>query len=114
MYAVSNALEINNGTKPLSRTSLIYAMFTAVANGCAVCSISIKSVSSSLIKVKKLHLKQALYPVALIIILHMEISPVIVTSGLSTAEPEFTSNAIEMMDMNLTSISTSGFSQSTI
>ncbi|KAE9383044.1 hypothetical protein BT96DRAFT_1027405 [Gymnopus androsaceus JB14] len=61
-------------------------MFTAVANGALYVQYPLK----------------ALYPVALIIILHMEISPVIVTSGLSTAEPEFTSNAIEMMDMNLT------------
>jgi hypothetical protein len=90
LYAISNALEINSGNL-LSRTSLIYAMFTAVANGLA-----------------------ALYPVVLIIILHMEASPLIVNYDLSTVDPELTSIAIEMMDMRSTSMFTSGFSGSAI
>ncbi|KAE9402031.1 hypothetical protein BT96DRAFT_937482 [Gymnopus androsaceus JB14] len=80
IYAIFNGLEVRDRSL-LSAISLLYSMITAVANGCA-----------------------ALYPVALIIIIHMEASPLIsFQTSASGAAPEFTTVEIEMQDMTTTS-----------
>ncbi|KAE9389239.1 hypothetical protein BT96DRAFT_407588 [Gymnopus androsaceus JB14] len=80
LYAVLNGLEVGNENL-LSTISLVYSMIIAFANGCA-----------------------ALYPVALVIIIHMEVSPLIsLHTSESGACPEFTTIGIEMQDMTPTS-----------
>ncbi|KAE9389235.1 hypothetical protein BT96DRAFT_1003418 [Gymnopus androsaceus JB14] len=83
LFAVFNGVDVGNENL-LSATSLVYSMIIAVANGCA-----------------------ALYPVALIIIIHMEaFSPFIsFLPSESAVGPEFTTvyNEIEMQDMTTTS-----------
>jgi len=80
VYAVLNGVEINN-TGQETPAFFAYAIFTAVANGCA-----------------------ALYPVAIIIIVHMEASPLIASLA-SSSESGFT-YALEMHDMESRSRST--------
>lgn len=79
---------------------MTYATFTAVANGCAV---RLMSIYPCLEPLRITRFGQALYPVAIIIIVHMEVSPLIFSPGRDTSgwdsDQRFTSAAIEMQDM---------------
>ncbi|KAE9402032.1 hypothetical protein BT96DRAFT_1017853 [Gymnopus androsaceus JB14] len=82
LCAVLNGVDIGNENL-LSPISLVFSMIIAVGNGCA-----------------------ALYPISLIILVHMEASPLIsFLPSESGARPEFSTvdNEIEMQDMTATS-----------
>lgn len=92
VYAVLNGVAMNNISEE-SASFITYAIVTAIANGCSVSRINARLTYS--LDDKNI---QALYPVAIIIIVHMEASPL--TPSLSPAHPgPGYTYSFEMQDM---------------